>query len=242
MKLYDIMLRVAELISDVYDGTATGGSTSTLIDTNMGAQAEQYSGGTCWITSGSAVGDILTVKQSSEVKLTFVETASAGIAAGNTYSVAPPVFPKKLIKQAVNWTLKNIKVPTSNKALTISAGVITLPTGVSDICQVIVGGVRMTHWQEINGTIVFDNASTTGSLELKYMAQHAEVDEDDEINPAVNLVYLLWASAAYLWRNYVQRVKRDDTTAIDMLNEALSEAARYKPAKVLSKDPRLGGV
>lgn len=245
MKLREVMLDVAQAVDDVYSGTVTSASANYITDTGMGYPAEYFAGGTCFITSGSALGNVLEVQTNSETKITFTTTPTTTIAAANTFCVATKKFPKWQLRTALQWVLRQFKIPATT-TVTITGGSVTLATGVSDVRQVVIDDVRNTHWIEIAGYLKFDDTTLTGTATIYYMKQHDDVTEATDIASSVKREYLIWSAAAWLWRRYIQNVKKDDPTALDMLNEAkVNEAAasakatKYAPNS-LPYDPHLG--
>lgn len=240
-----LMLEACRLVTVVYDGTATGGTTSTLLDTNQTDKQGTYNGGTLWVLSGTNAGKCLEVKTQAVGAFTLKDTLTATIAAGNTYAVAEGTFfPKWLLKQAVNHVLKTTDVLNINTTHSASAGECTL-TSISDIRRVLVDGEINYHWEERGGKIIFDDENKSGDLTLYYMAPSGDLaTEQTEIPGEIDPNYVIWAAAEYLWRNYIHRKVNDRSKySLAMKAEAQANAQtaaqmKRKYALDMPRDPR----
>lgn len=244
--LAEAMLETGRVLDTVHEGAATSGTTAYLKDTNLKAQADEYAGGTLWMLSGSNSGTVLSIKTSTENTLALVETLTIAIAAADKYAILSGTrFKREDIRQAVRWAIKRMNIPKQITTLKVAAadkGIVTMPTGInaiSNIKQVFVDDSINKHWAEINGTLVFDDDGIEGSLRVIYVSQVADADleEGDYIAPEIDLNYLIWSSAVNCWRKVIQQVKKDDPTAVEMMNEAKSneQISLMRAKKLLPK-------
>lgn len=248
------MLEVARLTGEVYESTATGGSTTTLEDSNMDQPAEHFEGGTLWLLSGDNEGVVTRVLEHGEDSLK-IATQDNAVADGDQYAVSPNYIHLELLKQACLWALRNLgKLMKSDTSLTVveDQEEYTLPDGVSDIRRVELATnstapytyERHYAWREMGGTLVFhpDRIPDTDEgnlIRLWYAGYHAEIDTDEDLEIPVAL--MKWEAAAFIWRNILQRTGNDDKMAGQMLNEANvnAAAARRSMRQPIPRDPHL---
>ena len=257
--LPEIMLLLAKVMGEVYDGAATSlGSTTVFTDTNNLEPTERFEGGTVWLTSGTYSGEVRRVATFANGEITVDAAFTGAVASAVTYAIADKIFPKYALKQAINWILDTADLLKFDTTLTVDGGdVYTLPTGVSNVKRVEIRTDSTepyqydinTKWKEQSGSLVFlpgGEPSNTGAvMRLSYIGKHGAIDEtgsNDEINDAIDLNWIIWSAAAYLWRRRLQVIKKDDPTAVEMLNEAktnearaLVEASRYS-MRIMRKD------
>jgi len=231
------MLDTARLITTVLESTATSGTTTTIGDTNLTASTGTYNGGTAWLLSGSMAGQYVPVKTNGVNTLTLAGTLSGSVIAGTQYAVADAQFPTWDLKQAVTQVLHRTDIPASGSAVAV-AGIATLPTGASNIKRVYDSTKKENmHWTEMDGAVRFDSLSVAGNITFDYLMP-ADLDPNlaTAIDEAIDPNYVAWGAAAFLWRQLIQRIHKDDPTASDMLNEAktnemqaLQQQRRYNP-------------
>ena len=241
--LPELMLLLAKVMGEVYEGSATSLGTSLVFtDTNNLESTERYEGGTVWLTSGTYSGEVRRVATFSNGEITVDAAFTGAVASAVTYAIADKIFPKYALKQALNWILDTADLLKFDTTLTVDGGdVYSLPTGVRNIKRVEIAASSSepyqydinTKWKEQSGTLVFlpgGEPSDTGAvIRLSYVGKHGTIDEtgaNDEVNDAIDINWLLWSAASYLWRRRLQVIKKDDPTAVEMLNEAKTNEAR----------------
>jgi hypothetical protein len=246
--LTELMLDVARLMGTVREGTATDGSETTLIDTLLDEPADYFTKGTLWILTGDNEGLCTIVKTFAENTITIDSGLVAvddldveiPIAAGDEYAVATPEFPKHKLKQAALSALKHnpILLTDDNLVVTANTKEYTLPDGVSNIRRVEVATEASApysftpnmSWREWNGKLIFDNEPTdTGKIiRLWYEGFHGVIDEDEEILSSADVEWVKWSSVAFLYRDLITRINKDNPTDLDLLNEAKIQEAEAK--------------
>jgi hypothetical protein len=242
--LNGLMLDAVKLVSTVRESTATGGTTTTIADTKLTEQAGTYTGGTAWILSGTYSGQTVVVKTHGQNSLTLDSTLAGAIIAGVEYAVADAAFPMWMLKQSIMHVLKKTDIPATT-TVTATAGQITLAAGVSNVKRVIVDTEENFHWEEKAGKIYFDSDSVSGTCTLWYLMPASDYASlSTSVPDAIDPNYIAWGAAAYLWRQLIQRINKDNPTAIEMMNEAkvneaqaLQTQRRYD-AQVLKRAPR----
>lgn len=244
MILFDALFDLAFILQDFVRGTATGGSTTTLIDTGGRSEPEDFfDQGTLFIVSGNNANSAPVISNWNGTTKTFTFAAfGTACAAGDIYAAIPKDFPKGVMVEAINGVLRGVKLPKQDATLVTVANqeAYTLPAGVFDVMNVEVATdtaapymyVQHHRWREIDGDIVFHTGFEPGTagykIRLSYNEAHAEVaDDDDIINDLIDRDFLKWSAAAYALR---WRMIRNPEEVRDRINEALAMEARYRPS------------
>lgn len=213
-KVAEVALKAARHCTDVLYGTATGGSTTTLADTNnLVQESEYFKGGTLWILSGTHAGKVFIVTDHAEKTLTFASVTGA-IAAGVRYAVARKVFPFSQLMGAMQQALDETWVTGHDNSLTGDGEtlVFTLPEGVRDVKEVRIeypttsqGDTISNHWSEVLGDLVFDAGYAPyddHNIHLYWKKEHDELTGyDSVIHDEISLkwLYLKTAHYALMW-------------------------------------------
>lgn len=231
--LADAMLETAKLVTDVFEGVGSVSSTTSEIsDASLKYPAGTFNGGTVWSPKcDKGVADIKTQGQN-----TFTMTTTQTLALTGPYQIADSTFPMYKLKQAALYVLGKIEIPTVNTALSAGSGSVQINDGstllISNVRQVFVDDVRNYHWRELNGYIYFDDPSTEGALDIYYMSDGVVADYDDILSDAIDMNYLTWSAAVYLWRDTIRKIRKDNPTAQELLNEAkVNEADALRQAR-----------
>lgn len=211
--LAQMTLRVARLLMEVTEGTATAGAQTSLTDTLNLIQSDQYfERGTLWLLSGSHAGKVATVQAFSSSIITIPDLGAPAIAAGDRYAVARGVYPYMILVNAIRSALGETFIVKLHAPETPITGdgqslAIALPDGVSRVAHVIRRDVDdssnqqlSTHWDERDGYLVFDAApSETQILDIYYRTDHPElVSASDAISTQINEEWLRWKAAEYV--------------------------------------------
>lgn len=240
--VYDISLKMMRHVTDLLNGTATGGSTTTLIDTMNVIQDNAYfERGTLWIHSGTHAGKVWQVTDHAGNTLTFA-TVTGAIAAGVRFSVARGVFPWEQIKGAIQQALDGQWVTGHDDSLTgdgVTAEFV-LPSGVADIYAVKTEDANgefnvENHWEERLGSLVFEKEFEPEDgeiIHIYYKGSHAEItDYSTEIHAEINERWLVLEAAKNLlmWAAGMYKNKPDlmiEERVNMILNTQKGKAAR----------------
>lgn len=144
--LFDLTYRVARELGIVREGTATGGSTSTIIDTVLLKDLyndDHFNAGTAWILydagGAGAAPQGLTSRITDFVKTTGVvslaTTFGAAVAAGDRYALATNAFPWDTLISKINHVLEKLLVVTEDTTSLDTAAdqtEYTLPSTITD--------------------------------------------------------------------------------------------------------------
>jgi len=168
---YDLIHDVASAFHNLRDGTATGGSTTTLEDSGRQEGDDYFNDGTLFITStgdGNAPqGEARQVTDyvPSTGEFTVSPAFSATVESGDEYEVAPGLVTLAQIKNAINEVIEDIKIEGQDTSLTFDQDLrqYTLPTGITkqNLAQIWfqqdddpVKKVQHTSFDILNGQIV----------------------------------------------------------------------------------------
>lgn len=245
-------LDIARLINNVVEGTATGGSTTTLIDTgfpyrpNLSAPPDDfYNQGTIWFLSGtSIIGTTAIITDWAQSTTTFTFATLAATASGARYAVCDRTYPRYVLRQAVNSVLAEIGgEDAENTSLTTVADQMTydLPNGVYNVIRVEIATslsapygyveIPTNKWREMNDDIVFEDfyqpTATGYTIRLTYRVPLSELTSDTGAIPDLyNSDWLRWAGAAYCigWR--IGQLRTDDPLLVQELQRAEAKAAQ----------------
>ena len=255
-------LELAKILMRVVSGTATGGSTTTLVDTNFPWQDtsgvvpanDYYNGGTIWFTGGDndGISTMITDWVNATETFTFA-TQSDACAAGDTYSVCHREYSRFDLQDAINAALKEIgDVPQqyTNAAFVTVADQINydLPTGVYNVKKVEIARsssapydyVEHKHWREIDDDIFFDENSQPGTddylIRLTYCVPPTALSADSTaISDYVHIDRLKWQAAVHALRRRLQGVKTDDPIQQALMQDAQLQAEQMKRAHPIPK-------
>lgn len=261
--LFDLTLRTAIQLQAVRQGTATGGATNTIIDTNLLATLDDdyYKQGTYWVTDTTDDGapenemGIISAFVGSTGTATLQDTLSAAIAAGDKWAMCAPRFKLYELIQQINEALYiDGYIPVTDTSLTTVADQreYTLPQAATlDLRDVKIYTnndsdrnipipslnyeIRYTATGSAD-TLVLDQDYTAGlTIELTYGAQHADLEvSTDKLNDSIHPDRIVYAAAANAMRAYRDRTRLKHLDGtIDMLDRKAQVAQDRFPLPVL---------
>lgn len=205
LTLFDLTYRTARELGVVREGTATGGSTSTVIDTNARTEGEDYwVGGTVWILRDAGGAGAAPEGEHSPVSgfnsttdtLTLRNALTAAAGAGDKYAVGKKRYPLDILTQNVNKALQDLKlIPITDTSLTTEDDKTeyTLPAvDFMDLRQVFIqtrnDDSNDNSWAELHNwtiekaatgtadTLLLASQPETGNkLKLVYLGYHPEL-------------------------------------------------------------------
>jgi len=210
--VFDITLAVALKVTDVLEGTATAGATTSLTDTVNLIQNNQYwDKGTLWIRTGTHANKVLAITGYLASKFTFASLGATAIAVGNEYSVIRGHYPYQQITSAIRQALNETYVESENETLVGDGTTLefTLPNGVSNIKRVEIeypdsGGYQPPshHWREVGGKLRFDFGYAPyddNIIHVFYRDAHPALSSySTAISNEINTDWLEWKSAEKL--------------------------------------------
>lgn len=261
--MFDLVWKTLVELGVTRTGTATGGSTTTLVDTNALKLIENdyYNEGTLFIfndadatTLDKLYTKIKDFTQTSKTITTYA-TLGAEIAVGDTYGVANRRFPLHLVEQKINNQLYlEGYIPGEDTSLTTVSSQLeyTIPSGVSrDLRQVYFAASDdsdANEWTPVVNWDIQKTATGTGdtlvlqyelpagrTLWLRYGKQHDALDAyDDELDEAIHPDRIVYSAAAELLRWYRDRTRlRHLGDSIGFLDIKAQRAKDLHPLPVL---------
>lgn len=227
--LFTATLALARLLAEVADGTATGGTTATLLDTTRTEPDSYFTGGVIWFRSGNNINKSAAITGWTNSTGTFAfATQSGACAAGNLYSACPTDYSRDALINAINQALRVIGgIPQQNSALTTVDQQLeyTLPDGVYNVLRVEIAinttaPIHYTthyRWEEDSGKIRFtpgmEPEGNDYTIRLTYLPRPTEQSEDDDtIDDLIPLELLVKTAAveALKWR-YMRTGGQDES-------------------------------
>lgn len=249
MILFDALLSLSQVIARPYNGTATGGSVTTLVDTNNGEQNDWFNGGTIFFKSGANANKTAVITDwNSQTKTFTIPTQTGACASGNVYAAVHKVFTRDDMVRAINSALAEIGACVQiNSTLTGVSGTTsyTLPAGVYNVKRVSVDGAVNYFWNEVNGSLIFDSGKEPGeAFDVWYQAAHAEVTTDSgTISASIDPARLLWTATYYAALSRYARTNEDNwKDLITVAQNRMTELAQRRPVHSMNRDAHLLGV
>jgi hypothetical protein len=254
--LFDLTYELARALGVVEEGIATGGSTTTLIDTIERDEADDFwLGGTAWILYDAAgagaapQGEYSFISDfvQSTATATLRSTLTAAVASGDRYAVARTRYPLSLLIQKINESLTGVvieKTDISTITTAVEQTEYSLPTDVIDLKEVWVqtnlDDTNDNRWERIydyhlqksaTGTankIVFDRQYSSGYLvKLVYLAYHATLRvATDKLDDSIHINKVIYQAAVGCLLQRKAKVGESDPALNDLLNYYQNLAGR----------------
>ena len=251
----DSLLRIGEL----HNGTATGGSATTLVDSGLKGRDGDWKLGTLFIDSADSAapeGEFaeVTIYTRTSGTLTVAASAlSAAPASGDEYSVSSPLFPTDVVKQQVNFALRQLgEIPLEDESLTTAGSQTeyTLPTGVNArnlkqvwVSQLSTSGDRrkrqiLDWYPRPDGILVFRSQPDTGfEITLMYMGAHPALTAYGSVLD--KHVHIELASAATAYWLLKQKKRRSAGVSAEQVDELNDAAVDFLNARKMFPIPKL---
>lgn len=251
MEFYEIIKRVARQISDVRMGISTGGSSTTLVDTELSAPNDYYNGGLIFMDQSTPIIKKVLDWDSSTFTFTF-STVSPALTSGIAYSVMNENYPLDVLKMAINQALvADIGLIMGiDETLTPVDGQerYILPEGVYDLKRVEIGtedeGWKVNYsWREELGELRFmnDKPQEGTTIRVHYVHSHDElIDLDDVLDSQIPADLIIHAACARAiqWRR--EKVQDNEPALKDKLayHETRFMFAKSRVGiRLLNRDP-----
>lgn len=259
MNLSDALLDAVDAAAQVYRGTATGGSTTTLADSLLGIpNNDVFNGGALFFLSGANAGVCATITDFVGATGTFSFATLQAVGAGVGYA-ATRVSRSRLV-MAVQTALdeyRNIQMVNTALLVTADTEQYTLPAGVSNLFRVEIarntaqpyGWSKSGYWRERDGVLMFlsgkQPTDAGKTIRLWYNAPHPAVSSDtDPIDEVVSPYRLKWTAAYHLLLSlmHVERNNKEDfEKLLALVQNKMNEAAVRYPIRYASRDPIFNG-
>lgn len=257
--LFQVLLDVARTCGVLVSGTATGGSTTTLVDTNRLEQDDYFKGGTLFFRSGTGLINT-TAKPTAYTGSsgTFTFATQTAPSAGVLYSASNQS--RDTLVQAVNLALTHMGVYTAtDTSVALVNGTLEydLPAGVSNVVRLEapvlydtihsnLAYAKMYQWEEDNGKLRLKYPITGAygeDLRIYYNCYHAEVNADaDVISDLFNRQRLMWTAAYFFEYERMQfsgNADQKETMLMQTASMREMQMAQTFPVKNIPRDPIL---
>ena len=261
--LFDLTLDLARLLQTTQEGLATGGSTTTILDSVERLEADDYwNGGTVWITYDAAgagaapqneYGYVSDFAQSGGT-VTIRTALTAAVASSDRYAIATPRYPLQLLIQKIGevlWLIEKTDITT----ITTASNQLeyTLPTDLMNLKQVwLQTDTDVNDWDQVHDWYKQKSATGTAdklvfrrqpaasyAVKLVYEPYHSVLRvATDKMDDGINSLQVVHDAAVrcVLWRK--AKVGDSDLSVNDLLNFYQNLAAQVKqelPAKRVKK-------
>ena len=225
--LFSATLDLAKILGNVIESTATGGSTTTLVDTAFPRTPppdDAYNYGTLFLISCAQTTlnntTAIVTDWVSTTKTFTVGTLGATITATDRYAFVDKDWPRDVLRRAVNQAIQSLGALPDLYTLATFVTVAdqeayALPSGVYNVKRVEIATSTSTpyyyikhhHWTEKDGYIYFDTGFELPDagylIRLTYEVPSAELTTDaGTISNYIHPDLLKWEAAvnAYMWK------------------------------------------
>lgn len=245
--LFDATYQLARALAITSEGTATGGSTTTIIDTVERTEADDYwNNGSAWIIydagglGAAPQGEYSLISDFAQTGgvVTLRTTLTAAAVSGDRYAIARKKFPLSLLIQKVNEALSTMvieKNDTTTVTFSSDQTEYSLPANVIELKEVWVQGNSDSDdnkWERIydyyiqksaTGTankVVFNRQFSSGDYaKLVYTTYHTDlVAATDKIDDSLNLNKVVYNAAVAALLWRKSKVGESDPTVNELLN------------------------
>ena len=242
-------------MGELYSGVATGGSTTTLVDSGLKGRQDDWKFGTAFIDYDAAgagadpEGKMLEISAYARATGTITTaTWTTAPVAGDRYSVADKHYPLDVMITNVNRALKMIgEIPKVDTSLTTAANQLeyTIPAaarGQDKIHDIYIGATTTTADRELSrrldwGTtpdhkLIFTSAKLTGiPIEIWYTGRHDDLwVYTGALSPFVNHELAVAATVYQSYRNGRRRLKGATVDWKEIIRDAKEEYDEAKDA------------
>lgn len=246
--LFQATLDLARRLGDVFESSATSGTTQTVVDSMLFQAAgwfADYPRGSLWLMITTKATKVITTHSGSTI--TFTPGQGSAVLAGDKYAAAPGAYPLYALKQAINMALRDIGKIPAEKQVTAVAAQETYTSADDTVFDEDIIGVEVANnasapyywtphgrWHQVPSTprsLVFDEGSAPANaykMRILYLADHSELSADsDQISSDIHPNRLLAHAAVHALRWRLERTKMDDPTVPQLLNEAKEQVAGF---------------
>ena len=251
--LFDLTYELATELGIVIESTATGGSTTTLIDTVILTEADDHwNKGTVWILKDSAGASALPEGQYAVISDfdNGTNTATIGtitaVASGDTYAITDRKYTLGDLITAINRAIRDIGyIPVTDTttidtataqteySLPIAANhdlrTVEIETNISDSDDnqfVPIGfDIQYTAVGTADLLVFRRQPPYPRDVKLVYMSPHVKlVDYDDKLSESVPYERVIYRAAANAMRHYQLKVREVDDWFVGTLRDYIARA------------------
>lgn len=260
--LFDAVLAVARAVGEVEVGTAdSNGTTTTLIDSNLGGDDDDWNGGTLFHIDDEEFSEI-TDYASSSGTVTILDAFTSATQSGDRYGIMDKEYRLTKLISAVNYVLTDIRVPkvdTSTVEVASGQSEYTLPTDCHDLRQVHYQWEDDTNdnqWVSVNfnvektakgsaNTLILPSYGLNAGrkIRLTYVTDHAYLyDDTDEIDEHIPLSRIVPEAVEYLLLQSLMDMNTADENIGRFINMWSEKAERARMTHRVPLPPKRGNV
>jgi len=227
---FDAQLDLAREIMDCWESVATGGSTTTVVDTALAYPDGYFSDqprGTLFLDLATRATKVITGHSSTTI--TFIPAQSGDVAASDVYMAAPGIYPKYILEQSIKMALRTLgKIPfatdvtmvvdqeewdnTDDEVFDEDIVAVEFASNAAQPFQ----WTSHYRWYQtmLDGTktLIFNEGASpksTNNMRVFYLADHPSLDDlDTEISSYIAPERLLWNAAIHALRWRLQKLRQ----------------------------------
>ncbi len=234
--LFDILMRVHDELGGLKYGLATGGSSTTLVDSGLGGSDDDWNDGTVFVVEADAAapeGEFAEITDYAQGTgtLTFASSGINGLSAGpaalDEYALASSKYKLDKMRGVINRALSKLDIRREDESLTTAANQkeYVIPAAARhSLRRVYVaqtstanneGWVEFTTWRPGDTNLIFRRQPETGkTIQLVYMGPHERLAAySDTLSPHVNINRIV--AEAYFLAD-VERIRRKGGRSVSM--------------------------
>lgn len=239
--LFDALLQTARALEALHESVATGGSTTTIVDsrlTALGWANDDFDQGTAlWIRDANGAGGSQSRVASDFVgssgTITLESAVSTAIESGDNYGVMTKRYPRGLLVGKINEALQELgEIESSTDIASTGALEYALSSAFKRISRIIAGDTtttpqawtRIPAYQHAEGRLLFKTAVPSGhTIRIYYYANHAALYADaDAVNADLNVDWLGLAAAVKCARWRLDKPGADQRSQTALLNDLMA--------------------
>ena len=269
--LFNATLALASELGVLRTRLATGGSTSTLLDSvGRTEEDDNYNGGTVWLitdaggASAAPEGEFPIITDFANTGGVVSATFTVAPAAGDTYGIATARYPRDVLIEAINRQLVKYKMKrydATSLDVVSAQSEYTLPAGITGanligVYESTVDDSNDNQWVELNfhvqeaatgstHTVVIDSKmiGVDNDFLLEYYDWHPRLYlSTDKIDGDIPLALILPAAAAHAEIIRMRTYGSESKLDIDMLQFARQEAEKAERRYPMRYKQRRGSI
>ena len=270
--LFDLTYELALELGIIEESTATGGTTTTLIDTVMRTEADDYwNQGTVWIIKD--VGGAGAAPEGSYAVISDFDngsnTATIGTivapASGDTYVIAHRKYKLGDLIAAVNRAIRDVPQIITEDLTSVDTAAAqteyTLPTGINTKNMEVwlewnISDADDNQWYRVRNCYIQKTAGGTADtlvfpeqppyprdVKLVYMAPHAKlVDYDDKLDEDIRYERVIYRAAVHALNHFRMVNERTDDYLLQTIQDYERRAEQADRMYPVPQPKKLGKI
>lgn len=266
--LFDITYQLARKLGIVNEGVATGGSTTTILDTVERTEADDFwNGGTAWILYDAGGAGAAPQGEYSYISdfantggiVTLRSTLTAAVASSDRYAVARERYPLGILIQKTNEAIQKLGAIEVTDISTITTATqqteYTLPANLLELREVYIqtntGDTNDYRWSRIYdwkiekestgsaNTLILKQYTSGYLIKLVYLGYHAALNtSSDKLDDSIHIDRVVSNAAVGCLMWRKMKVGESDSTINELLNYYQNEAAAMDAMHPINQTPK----